>query len=193
MAPRKPARLLERREIFAGRVVTLEVETVRLPNGAVSEIEIVRHSGAVAVVAVDEGRRVLLVRQYRHATGEWLLEVPAGKLDPGERPTECAARELQEETGYRPGHLDELGWIWPTPGFSDEKIWLFLASGLEAGEPRLEDDEVLSTVWMPWAEALRAARDGVIVDGKSICALLRAEPRLAGPQRPVSGSGGRSG
>lgn len=156
----------------------LEVERVRLPNGSVSDVEIVRHSGAVAVVALDESGDVLLVRQYRHVTGDWLLEIPAGKLEPGEDPLECVSRELEEETGYRPGSVEPLGWIWATPGFSDEKIHLYLASGLEAGRQSLEEDEVLSVVRMPWRKALEAARDGTISDGKSVCALLRAQGRI---------------
>lgn len=171
------AEVLERREIFAGRVVTLSVERVLLPNGSTSDVEIVRHSGAVAVMAVDDYGQVLLVRQYRHAIKDWLLEIPAGKLEPGEDPFECVARELEEETGFKPGKVEPLGWIWPTPGFSDEKIWLYLASELTAGKQELEADEVLSVVRMPLAEALAAARDGRICDGKSICALLRAEGR----------------
>ncbi len=172
------ARVLERRQVFSGRVVKLSVERVLLPNGSTSDVEIVRHSGAVAVVAVDDRDQLILVRQYRHATGEWLLEIPAGRLEPGEDPLDCVARELEEETGYRPGKVEPLGWIWPTPGFSDEKIWLYLASGLEAGRQQLEEDEILSVVRMPWAEALVAARDGRISDGKSVCALLRAEGRI---------------
>lgn len=170
--------VLEEREIFDGRVVKLRIERVRLPNGRSADIEIVRHSGATAVVAVTDDDQVLLVRQYRHATGGWLLEIPAGKLDPGEDPLACVARELEEETGFRPGEVESLGWIWPTPGFSDEKIWLYLATGLEPGTQALEDDEVLSVIRMPWAEAIAAAHDGTIRDGKSICALLRAEKRL---------------
>ena len=174
--------MLERREIFDGRVVKLEVERVRLPNGSVSDVEIVRHSGAVAVIAIDELDQVVLVRQYRHVTGEWLLEIPAGKLEPGEEPQDCVARELEEETGYRPGMVESLGWIWATPGFSDEKIHLFLATSLEPGQQALEEDEVLSVVRMPWSEAVAAARDGRISDSKSVCALLRAEGRKeAGP------------
>lgn len=167
--------MLERREIFAGRLVKLEVERVRLPNGSVSDVEIVRHPGAVAVLALDDRDRVLLVRQYRHATGDWLLEVPAGKLEPGEDPLECVARELEEETGHRPGKVEPLGWIWATPGFSDEKIHLFVATALEPGRQALEEDEVLFVLRMPWPEAVAAARDGRISDSKSVCALLRAE------------------
>ncbi len=174
----KSAEVLERQEIFAGRVVHLSVERVLMPNGNTADVEIVRHPGAVAVVAVDDNNEVLLVRQYRHAVGEWLLEIPAGKLEPGEDPLDCVVRELEEETGFRPGTVEPLGGIWPTPGFSDERIWLFLASELEAGKQSLEQDEVLTVVRMPLAEALDAARDGRICDGKSISALLRAERRL---------------
>ena len=178
-------RVIERREVFSGRVVRLVVERIVLPNGRVADIEIVRHSGAVAVVALDARDDVILVRQYRHATGDWLLEVPAGKLDPGEDPLDCVARELEEETGFRPGRIESLGAIGPTPGFSDEKIWLYLATELEVGRQRLEEDEVLTLVRMPWSEALAAARDGRIRDGKSICALLRADgqPTLGHSER----------
>src|SRR5215471_9787222 len=114
--------LLESRRIFKGRVVDLSVEKVRLPNGNVCELELIRHPGAAAVVPIDTSGRVLMIRQYRHATGGFLLEVPAGKLDAGERPEVCAAREIEEETGFRAGRLEALGWIWTTPGFTDEKI-----------------------------------------------------------------------
>ncbi len=170
--------VLERRQIYPGRVVNLNVEKVVLPNGRVAEVEIVRHSGAVAVVAVDERDDLLLVRQYRHSIGDWLLEIPAGKLEPGEDPLACAGRELAEETGFRPGRLEALGPIWPAPGFSDEKIWLYLATELEVGTQALEADEVLSVVRVPVPEALDAARDGRITDSKTICALMRAEGRL---------------
>jgi ADP-ribose pyrophosphatase len=182
----KSAKVLKRRGIFTGRIVNLSVERVLLPNGSTTDVEIVRHSGAVAVVAVDDHDQVLLVRQYRHAIGEWLLEIPAGRLEPDEDPLECVVRELEEETGFRPGKIESLGRIWPTPGFSDEKIWLFLASKLEAGQQELEEDEVLTVVRMPWLEALAAARDGRICDGKSISALLRAEKRVQGDSSPRS-------
>jgi ADP-ribose pyrophosphatase len=116
----------------------------------------------------------LLVRQYRYATGGWLLEVPAGKLDPGETPDTCAAREVEEETGFKPGSLQPLGWIWTTPGFTDEKIWLYLATHLEETTQGLQDDEVLSVERMPWQEAVDKAERGEIHDSKSTCALLRA-------------------
>ncbi len=159
---------------YPGRVVHLEIERIRLPNGEECSLEIVRHQGAAAVLPVDANGRVLLVRQYRHATGGWLLEVPAGKLDAGESPEVCALRELEEETGFKAGRLEPMGWIWTTPGFCDERIWLFRATQLEVGEQALERDEVLSLETLPLTEAVEMALQGGIPDSKTICALLRA-------------------
>lgn len=172
---------LEVRSIHEGRVVRLFVERVRLPNGNVCELEIVRHPGAAAVVPVDKEGRVLLVRQYRHAAGGYLLEVPAGKLDPGEPPEACARREVEEETGHRASDLVSLGSILTTPGFTDERIWLFLATGLEPTRQSLEADEVLTVERVELSEAERMALAGEIVDAKSVCALARAARRLGGP------------
>jgi ADP-ribose pyrophosphatase len=172
---------LSRREVFQGRTIRMDVDRVRLPNGRVMDFDMVHHPGAAAVVPVLESGEVLLVRQYRYATGGWLLEVPAGKLDPGETPESCARREVEEEVGYRPGTLQELGWIWTTPGFTDEKIWLYLATGLTAAQQGLQDDEVLSVERMPLGEAVAWAASGEIVDGKSTCALLRAAAVLGIP------------
>jgi ADP-ribose pyrophosphatase len=134
----------------------------------------IRHPGAAAVVAVDGAEQAVLVRQYRHAAGGWLLEVPAGKLDGSEPPETCAARELEEETGFRPGRLLPMGWIWTTPGFTDEKIWLFLALDLAETRQDLQAGELLTVERMPLAEAARLAGSGEIRDSKSVCALLRA-------------------
>ncbi len=161
--------------IHDGRVVKLSVEEVRLPNGNTVTLEVVRHPGASAVVPVDHDGNAILVRQYRHATGSWLLEVPAGKLDhPGESPEDCALREVEEETGYRAGRLVPLGWIWTTPGFTDERIWLYLARDLTQTHANLQADEVLTVETIPLDEAARRAISGEIVDAKSVCALLRA-------------------
>jgi ADP-ribose pyrophosphatase len=155
-------------------VVDLSVERIRLPNGNVCELELIRHPGAAAVVPVDDAGNALLIRQYRHATGGYLLEVPAGKLDPGEAPETCARREVEEETGYRPGELLPLGWIWTTPGFTDERIWLFVARGLAPTRQDLQNDEVLTVERVPLERAVSWAETGEIQDAKSICALLRA-------------------
>jgi ADP-ribose pyrophosphatase len=165
---------LESRLVHDGKVVRLSVDRVELPNGSVAELEVIRHQGAAAAVPLTADGEVLLVRQYRYATGGWLLEVPAGKLDPGEGPEICARREIEEEVGQRPGRLDALGWIWTTPGFTDEKIWLFLARDLSDGRQDLDSDEVLMTEKVPLAEALEKVHQGEICDGKSVCALLRA-------------------
>lgn len=164
---------LERRHVYQGRVIDLSVDRVRLPNGNVCELELIRHPGAAAVVPVTAEREVVLVRQYRYATGAWLHEVPAGKLDAGEAPEACATRELEEETGLVTGRLTPMGWIWTTPGFSDEKIWLFLATDLRQSSPSLQTDEVLHVKRMPLDEAIERATRGEIRDGKTICALLR--------------------
>lgn len=174
MANEPRATLLERRRELTGRIVNVDLERVALPNGSVCELEIIRHPGAAAVVPLSPDGSVLLVRQYRHATGGTILEVPAGKLDPGESPESCARRETEEETGYRAGELVPLGWIWTTPGFTDERIWLFLARQLETSHQDLQADEDLVVERLPLQEALSLALSGGIDDGKSICALLRA-------------------
>lgn len=165
---------LDSREVFRGRTVNLDVDRVRLPNGKEMDFEMIHHPGAAAVVPVLDDGTVLLVRQYRYATGGYLLEVPAGKLDPGEAPENCALRETEEEVGYRPGKLQPLGWIWTTPGFADEKIWLYLATALEPTRQTLGDDEVLSIERMALREAVEKAARGEIHDSKSACALMRA-------------------
>jgi len=175
---REKGRLLERVSIHDGRVVKLAVEKVRLPNGNVTELEVIHHQGAAAAVPLDESGQVWLVRQYRHAVGDWLLEIPAGKLDPGEDPERCASREVAEEVGQRPAKLVSLGWIFTTPGFTDERIWLYLATGLEPAGQNLQHDEVLTVERLPLDEAVRRAARGEIHDAKSVCALLRARDLL---------------
>ena len=172
------AELLERREVFKGRVVDLSVDRVKMPNGKTTELEIIRHPGAAAMVPLTDSADVLLVRQYRYATGSWLLEVPAGKLDQGEKPEVCAARELVEEVGMEPAELVPLGWIWTTPGFTDEKIWLYLCRGLTPAQQDLQDDEVLTVESRSLEEAVEMVRQGEICDSKSVCALLQAEAYL---------------
>jgi ADP-ribose pyrophosphatase len=149
-------------------------ERVRLPNGREVELDIVRHPGAAAVVPFLAPDRVLLIRQFRHAAGGHILEVPAGKLDAGESPEVCAGRELEEEAGRRAGRLEKLGWIFTTPGFTDEVIHLFAAFELEPIPTRHQLDEVIELVPMPLSEALRRVFAGEIPDAKSSLALLHA-------------------
>jgi ADP-ribose pyrophosphatase len=152
-------------------VVNLDVETVTLPNGATVDLEIIRHPGAVAVVPLKDDGTVLLIRQYRHAAGGYIYEVPAGKLDPGEEPRHCAARELEEEVGHRASCLTHLLSFYTTPGFTDEVIHLFLATGLTPGTQKLDHDEVLDVVEMPLDETVQRIADGTIRDGKTIIGL----------------------
>ncbi len=152
-------------------------ERVRLPGGRETELDIVRHPGAAAVVPFLDEDHVLLIRQYRHAAGGTILEVPAGKLDPGETPESCALRELEEEAGRRAGRLEKLGWIFTTPGFTDEVIHLFAAYELASVPTRHEPDEVIELLPMPFAEALELVWRGELTDAKSALALLHAARR----------------
>lgn len=149
-------------------------ERVHLPNGNDVELDIVRHPGAAAIVPFTAEGEVLLIRQFRHAAGGTILEVPAGKLDPGESPEHCAGRELEEEAGQRAGRLEKLGWIYTTPGFTDEVIHLFAAFELETIPTRHQPDEVIELVPMSLGAALQCIWDGDIPDAKSALALLHA-------------------
>jgi ADP-ribose pyrophosphatase len=159
------------KNIYSGKVVTLNLEPVTLPNGVTVELEIIRHPGAAAVVPVKEDGTVVLIRQYRHAAAGFIYEIPAGKLQPGEDPLECAARELEEEVGYRADRLDLLTSIYTAPGFADEVIHIYRASGLTPGRQHLDHDEVLDVVETPLEQAMGMIVDGAIRDGKTIVGL----------------------
>jgi ADP-ribose pyrophosphatase len=168
---------LAHRRIYTGRVVHLDVDTVRYPDGSTGEMEMLRHPGAAAVVPFASDPRgadptVLLIRQYRYATGGPLFEIPAGRLDPGEQPDHCARRELQEEVGVTAGRLERLTTIWTTPGFTDERIHLFWAADLVAGAHAREPDEFIEVVPKPLSEVLGMVRNGEICDGKTVVAIL---------------------
>ena len=168
----------EAREVFLGRVIRLTVEQVRLPNGVVATLEIAHHPGGAAVVAIDDRERVCLLRQYRHAAGGWVDELPAGKLDGGEPPLECAKRELAEEAGMEASDWTLLGSFLTSPGVLTEVIHLFLARGLVAVETRPEAHEVLEPRWLPLEEAVETAVTGRLTDGKSIVGLVWADHAL---------------
>ncbi|MBV6417937.1 MAG: ADP-ribose pyrophosphatase [Steroidobacteraceae bacterium] len=172
------AKLVSRKTHFRGRIVTGSTEVVDLPNGQRVTLDIIHHPGGAAVVAVDGERRVCLLRQYRHAVGGWITELPAGKLEPGEPPLLTAQRELVEEAGVRATHWDALGGIVSSPGVLTETVHLFLATGLEAAPPQPEAGELLEIGWVPLAEARRRALDGEISDAKTCVGLLRAAERL---------------
>ncbi len=166
------------RNVFKGRVLTLNLERVRLPNGRVAELEIAHHPGGAAVVALDSDGRVCLLRQFRHAAGGWLVELPAGKLDGGEPALDCARRELQEEAGMQAGRWDKLGEYFSSPGVLTEVIHLYLARDLVAVAARPEEHEVFEAHWLPLEEAVGQAAGGHLKDGKSIIGLQWAKARL---------------
>jgi len=159
------------RNIYTGKVVTLNIDTVRLPNGVTVDLETIRHPGAAAVVPIKNDGTVVLIRQFRHAAGGFIYEIPAGKLSPGEDPLNCAARELEEEVGYRASSFELLSSIFTAPGFADEVIHIYKATGLTKGRQQLDRDEVLEIVEMPLKEAIARIQDGTIRDGKSIVGL----------------------
>lgn len=164
------------RQLYKGRVVDLRVEPVRLPNGMNIDLELIHHPGAAAVVPLHDDGMVTLTRQFRHAAGGFLWEVPAGKLDAGEAPEACATRELREEAGLLAQRWQRLGSVLTTPGFCDERIHLFLAEGLSRVQQELDADEVLSLHDVPFTEALEMIRRGEIEDAKTIAALHLAMP-----------------
>lgn len=159
------------RNIYTGKVITLNVDTVQLPNGVTVDLETIRHPGAAAVVPVKDDGTVVLIRQFRHAAGGFIYEIPAGKLASGEDPLHCASRELEEEVGYRASTFELLSSIFTAPGFADEVIHVYKATGLTKGRQHLDRDEVLDVVEMPLSEAITKIEDGTIRDGKTIVGL----------------------
>ncbi|HVH67348.1 MAG TPA: NUDIX hydrolase [Gemmatimonadales bacterium] len=168
---------LASRRIHSGRVVRLDVDTVRFPDGSTGQLEVIRHPGAAAIVPCASDLRdgdptILLIRQYRYAAGGPLWEIPAGTLEPGEDPEMCARRELLEEAGVAATRIERLTSIFTTPGFTDEVIHLYLASGLEAKAPQRERDEFIEVVPQPLSQVLTRIRDGEVRDAKTIVAIL---------------------
>jgi ADP-ribose pyrophosphatase len=156
--------------IFQGRVISVQVDRVRLPDGRTAERELVKHPGAVAVLALLDGR-ILVVRQYRKPLERTLIEIPAGKLDAGEEPAAAAARELEEETGWKPKRLTHLTSFYTSPGFADEIIHLYFTNELERGDAGLDEDEFLDVFSLSLDEAWDAVADGRIRDAKTITAV----------------------
>lgn len=166
-------------ELKHGFRVIVSKERFALPSGRMLELDIVKHPGAAAIVPFVSDSDVLLIRQYRHATRGVILEIPAGKIDAGEAPADTAARELEEEVGQRAGRVEELGWIWTTPGFADEKIFLYAGFDLAPVDSRPEDDELIETFRVSLDDALKMIWRGDITDAKSALALIHAA-RLVG-------------
>jgi ADP-ribose pyrophosphatase len=173
------------RRVYTGRVINLDIDTVRFPNGTVGELEMIRHSGASAVVPflsdpTGDDPQVLLIRQYRYAADGFVYEIPAGRLDAGEEPVVCAHRELREETGCEAERVEHLTTIYTTPGFTDERIHLFMAVGLTRGELARETDEFIELETMTLSRALELVESGAIQDAKTIVGLLYAAGFRAG-------------
>ncbi len=176
---------IKSRRIYTGRVINLDVDEVRFPDGTSGELEIIRHPGASAIVPFlsDPGGadpQVLLLKQYRYATGGYIYEIPAGRLEPGEPPEVCARRELLEETGCSAESVVLLTSMFTTPGFTDERIHLFLASGLTRGETQREADEFMELETFSLSAALRMVEVGEIQDAKTALGLLFAAGFRAG-------------
>jgi ADP-ribose diphosphatase len=168
---------LASKRIHKGRVIDLDVDTVRFPDGSTGQLEMIRHPGAAAVLpfASDPGGpdpTLLLIKQYRYAAGGAMIEIPAGRLNPGEDPKDCAQRELLEEVGVKAGRIERLTTIWTTPGFTDERIHLFWAADLKTGQHAREPDEFIEVTPTPLSQALTLIRDGGISDAKTALSIL---------------------
>jgi ADP-ribose pyrophosphatase len=176
---------LESRRIYTGKVLNLDIDRVRVPDGSVGELEMIRHSGASAVVPfltdpTGSDPHLLLIKQYRYAANGFLYELPAGRLGPGEDPADCARRELQEETGCSAERVDFLYTMYTTPGFTDERIHLFMATGLTPGATGHESDEFMTVETVPLSRALEMIRDREIQDAKTALGILYAAGFRAG-------------
>ena len=178
--------LIRSREVFTGRVTRMTVDTVELPNGHRTDLEVLHHPGGAAVVAVDGERRVCLLRQYRHAAGGYVVELPAGRLEPAEPPARTAERELAEEAGMHAGRWRELGVSLSSPGVFTERIHLYLATELTAVAIAPEAAEVFEVQWVPLEEAVQRCLQGDIEDSKTCLGLLRAAAVLAPTDRAES-------
>ena len=172
------------REIYAGRVVTLRLKYLPQPDGRRHLREIVEHAPGAAAVAVDDDGQVLLVRQSRPAVDAALLELPAGLVDAGEAPIDCARRELTEETGYAASHLEPLLRFYTSPGFSTELIHVFVATGLREGSVAHDEEEEIEVVRLPLEDAIRRVTEGEISDAKTVAGLLAYTHRASGASRP---------
>jgi ADP-ribose pyrophosphatase len=173
-----PFELLKSEILMKGRAFTIRRDHLKTPDGRETKFEIIEHSGSVVIIPVDENGNVLLVRQYRHATGQDLLELPAGTLDEDEEPEACAAREIREETGMQAGTLAKLGDFYLAPGYSTEFMAVFLATNLSDAPLQADADEFLSVESLPVAEAIKKAERGEIPDAKSLAALFLAKSAL---------------
>lgn len=176
---------LSSRRVYGGRVINVDIDAVRFPNGETGELEMVRHPGASAVIPFlsdpsGADPEILLIKQFRHAADEFIYEIPAGKLDAGEDPRACAERELREETGCSAEHIEHLYTFYTTPGFTDERIHAFMATGLSRGNTAHEKDEFMSFETVTLSRALELIKSGELKDAKSALAILFAAGFILG-------------
>lgn len=162
------------RKVYEGRIFDFVTENITLPNGSNADMAFIRHPGSTAVVPLLDENTVVMELQYRHPAGDYLLEIPAGTMEPGESPPDCARRELQEETGLKASELIHLGKIHIIPAYSDEEIHVYLARGLTPSEQNLDDDEIIEVVNYPIDEALQLIADGKITDALTILSIQMA-------------------
>ena len=177
---RELPKIVNSQKVFDGRVVKVTVDTVS-EGDLTYQREVVHHPGSAVIVPVHDDGTVSLVRQYRHPTVRYLLEVPAGTLSDGERPEAGAARELEEELGLVAEHLEKLAEFFVSPGFLEEKMWVYLATGLSQGKAQPDEDEVLDIIRLPMEDALEMISSGEIQDAKTIIGLILSAPRVGSP------------
>lgn len=166
------------KEIFKGKIVTLKVDQVEMPGGKLATRELVKHPGGVGVVALTDENEVILVKQYRKPIEKAIFEIPAGKLDPGEEHRVCGIRELEEETGLKAGKFEYLGFIYPSPGFTDEVTHMYLATELYQGEMHPDPDEYLDIVRMPIEQVVEMILDNEISDAKTVAGILKTVRKI---------------
>ena len=166
--------MVSQETVYEGVIVNVRRDKARLMDGRITNREVVEHPGGVAVFAMDDQGRVALVRQYRYPMGEETLELPAGKLEPGEDPRDSGLRELAEETGLVPGTFEDLGCLYSSPGILAERIYLYFAKDLTQGPTHPDDGEFVETVWLPYQDLVDKARRGEIKDGKTLVGILKA-------------------
>lgn len=173
-----PRKLIESEHIFKGAVFTVERDRLREESGSEIVREIIRHTGGAGCLPLFADGRVALVKQYRHPARQELLEIPAGKIEAGESPVECAAREIEQEIGFRAGRIELLADFYSTPGFCEERLYVYLATELTPAEQNLDHDEFVEVVYLPLADAVAMAERNEIEDSKTIIALLLAQRRI---------------
>ena len=167
--------LLTQEKIFSGKILNLTVDEIRLPNGGTSVREVVHHNGGASVVAINDKNEIAIVRQFRYAIGRETIEIPAGKIEPGEPPIETAKRELEEEAACIAGSIQPFGQIVPTCAYCTEIIYIFLAKDLQPAKQNLDEDEFVDVEWMPLDTAAQLVLDGTIQDSKTVSGILRAK------------------